>query len=154
MAKRRARRPVQFKSTIAAAICARLAAGETLRVICRDPSLPAEEVVRGWAIDRPAFAAAVRRAREIGYATLADELLEIADDRSADTYIDDKGKPRSDAEAIQRSRLRIETRKWLLAKALPRLWGDRPEAGEGASGPFPLEALVLGSFKPRSGSGK
>jgi hypothetical protein len=51
---RKAGRPVKFRSAIAGAICARLAAGESPRAICRDPSLPAEEVVRGWAIDRPA----------------------------------------------------------------------------------------------------
>ncbi len=149
MAKRKARRPTQFKSAIADAICARLAAGETLRAICRDPSMPREEVVRGWAIDWPAFAAEFRRAREIGYASLADQLLEIADDSSADTRIDEKGKARLDPEAIQRSRLRIETRKWLLAKVLPRVWGDKPEAGEGSPS-FPLAALVLRSYEPES----
>ena len=149
MAKRKPGRPTQFTSAIASAICTRLAAGETLRAICRDRSLPAEEVVRGWVIDRPAFASAFKRAREIGYATLADQILEIADDASADSYVDEKGKPRADAEAIQRSRLRIETRKWLLMKVLPRVWGDRPDT-DAANGTFPLEALVIGSFKPKS----
>jgi hypothetical protein len=150
MAKReKATRPVRFDPAVAAEICTRLAAGETLRAICRDRSLPTETVVRGWVIDRPRFAADYERAREIGYAALADQLLEIADDSSADTYVDDKGKTRPDAEAIQRSRLRIDTRKWLLAKILPRMWGDRPEAQEGVA-TFSLLDLVLGSYKPRA----
>ncbi|HEY6983842.1 terminase small subunit protein [Reyranella sp.] len=149
MAKRKAGRPLRRESakltpSIAATICARLAAGETLRAICRDPALPGETVVRRWATERPAFAARIRRARETGLATLADELLEIADDPSADSAVDDKGRTRTDAEAIQRSRLRIETRKWLLAKALPQIWG---EAGGGANGALSLEALVLASIK-------
>jgi hypothetical protein len=46
-------------------------------------------------------------------------------------------------------------RKWRLAKTLPRVWGDKPEAGDdGASGPFPLEALVLGSLKAKPESEK
>lgn len=142
-------RPIGFSSAVAAEICARLAAGETLRAICRDRSLPTETVVRGWVTDRPRFAAAYERAREIGYAALADQLLEIADDSSADTYVDDKGRARSVTEAIQRSRLRIDTRKWLLAKVLPRLWGDRPEAEEG-TGALSLSELVLGSYTPKA----
>lgn len=144
---RKTGRPIAFTSVAAAEICARLAAGETLRAICRDRSLPTETVVRGWVVDRPRFAAAYERAREIGYAALADQLLEIADDSSADTYLDDKGKERSVTEAIQRSRLRIDTRKWLLAKVLPRLWGDRPEKGEES---ISYTALVLGSYKPKA----
>ena len=153
MAKRKAGRPVRFNSAIAAGICARLAAGETLREICRDRSLPTEQVVRGWAIDRPRFAAAYERAREIGYATLADQLLEIADDASADTCVDDRGRARPATEAIQRSRLRVDTRKWLLAKALPRIRGDRPEKGE-AKDSVSYASLVLGSCKSKSESGK
>jgi hypothetical protein len=149
MAKRKTGRPVRFSSAIAAGICARLAAGETLRAICRDRSLPAEAVVRGWAIDRPRFAAAYERAREIGYATLADQLLEIADDSSTDTCVDDKGKARPVTEAIQRSRLRVDTRKWLLAEALPRIRGERPEKEEGKES-NPFTALVLRSCERKS----
>ena len=158
MAKRKAGRPVRFNSAIAAGICARLAAGETLREICRDRSLPAEEVVRGWVIDRPRFAAAYQRAREAGYATLADQLLEIADDSSTDTCVDDKGKALLVTEAVQRSRLCVDTRKWLLAEALPRIRGDRPEKArserEEGKESNPFTALVLGSCKRKSGSGK
>jgi hypothetical protein len=140
MTKRTTRRPTQFTSAIAKAIGARLAAGETLRAICRDPAMPREAVVRGWAAARPAFAAELRRARELGYATLADELLEIAD--TADGPAGGKGGARPGAEAVQRARLRIETRKWLLARALPGLWGERPDAK-----PLSFEALVLASIK-------
>lgn len=146
MAKRRAR-PTKFSAAIAATICARLAAGETLRAICRDPSLPGEETVRRWAVERQAFAAELERAREIGYTTLADELLEIADDSAAGDRVDAKGRRRSDAEAIRRSRLRIETRKWLLARTVPQVRGGpagRKKNGGGAS----LEALVLASLGP------
>ncbi|WIM09064.1 terminase small subunit protein [Enhydrobacter sp.] len=149
MAKRTTRRPTQFTSAIAKAIGARLAAGETLRAICRDPAMPREAVVRGWAAQRPAFAGELRRARELGYATLADELLEIADAVLAGGSGNDKGRGRPGTDAVQCARLRIETRKWLLARALPGLWGERPDAGEKAAGERPLsyEALVLASIK-------
>jgi hypothetical protein len=44
---------------------------------------------------------------------MADELLEIADN------------PDADKDAVQRDRLKVDTRKWLLAKALPKIYGDR-----------------------------
>ena len=138
--------PARVTPSIAATICARLAAGQTLRAICRDPRLPGEAVVRRWAVEQPAFAAELGRAREVGVATLADELLEIADDPSGDGGIDDKAKARPDAEAIQRARLRVETRKWLLARLLPRVRG---EAAAGANGGSTLEALVLACIEAK-----
>jgi len=41
---------------------------------------------------------------------MADEVMEIADDKSGDPA---------------RDRLRLDTRKWLLSKALPKIYGDR-----------------------------
>ena len=57
------------------------AGGETLRAICRDEGMPDERTVRRWALDDvEGFAGHYAKAREVGYQSLADELLEIADD--------------------------------------------------------------------------
>ena len=38
----------------------------------------------------------------------------------------------ADNEHMQRSRLRVDTRKWLLAKVLPKVYGDKLQhTGEG-----------------------
>jgi hypothetical protein len=123
-------RPSKFTQAIADQICERLAAGETLRSICEVEGMPPENTVRRWAIDvdNP-FSAQYARAREVGYEKMADELLEIADDgtndfierskESGDTY------KVVDQEHIARSRLRVETRKWLLSKALPKVYGEK-----------------------------
>ena len=55
---------------------------------------------------------------------MVDELLEIADDCTND-YMERNGKLVFDGEHISRSRLRVDTRKWLLSKALPKLYGDK-----------------------------
>jgi hypothetical protein len=55
---------------------------------------------------------------------IADELLEIADDGSNDWMEREKGGYELNAEHIQRSRARIDTRKWLLSKMLPKVYGD------------------------------
>lgn len=122
-------RPSDYTPELAATICERLAGGETLRAICRDPGMPDERTVRGWAIDdRDGFSPHYARARELGYHAMADETLEIADDTSHDfrtVETDDGTREIVDHEHIQRSRLRVDTRKWLLAKALPKIYGEK-----------------------------
>lgn len=87
--------------------------------------MPPEATVRLWAIqDVKGFSAQYTQAREIGYLVMADELLEVADDGRNDWLKEDEGY-KLNGEHVQRSRLRIDTRKWLLSKALPKLFGDK-----------------------------
>jgi hypothetical protein len=122
-------RPTLYTPEIAETILARLAAGETLRAICRTDLMPARPTVALWVVqDREGFSDRYTRARETGYAEMADDLLEIADDGSNDWMASNK--PDSAGYAVNgehttRSRMRIDTRKWLLAKALPKIYGDR-----------------------------
>jgi hypothetical protein len=122
-------RPTVYTAELALEICRRLAEGKTLREVCRDEELPPESTVRRWvADDREGFAAHYARAREIGYHTMADEILHIADDNSTDTRTDEDGNEMVNHDVINRAKLRIDSRKWLLAKALPKIYGDRVEA--------------------------
>jgi len=110
-------------------ICRRLAEGETLRQICKDQHLPGESTVRNWVTDdREGFAAHYARAREAGYQRMADEIIEISDDGSNDWMKrndEDNEGYSLNGEHVQRSRLRVETRKWLLSKALPKIYGEK-----------------------------
>jgi hypothetical protein len=110
-------------------ICDQLAGGMTLRELCRAKAMPDERTVRRWALDdKEGFAEKYSRAREIGYQSMADEMLEIADDGSNDWMLrKESGKELHvlNGEHIQRSRPRLDTRKWLLSKALPKIYGDR-----------------------------
>ena len=49
---------------------------------------------------------------------MAEELVDICD---GDCTFD--GQP--DTALVQQARLRVDTRKWMLAKMLPKLFGDR-----------------------------
>ena len=100
-------RPV-YTPELAYEICRRLTDGETLKVICRGEGMPAASTVRLWVLDNvEGFADLYARARLVGYHTMADELIEIADN------------PEIEAAAVNRDRLKVDTRKWLLSKALP-----------------------------------
>lgn len=123
--------PSLYSEALAEAICDRLADGESLNTICRSQGMPSERTVRTWArTPEHPFSPKYARAREIGYFKLADELLEIADDGSND-WMRRTGKDGEDlgwavnGEHIARSRLRVDTRKWLLSKCLPKIFGDR-----------------------------
>ena len=121
-------RPSTFTQDIADRICERLADGETLRAICRDPDMPNERTVRRWALDDvEGFSPHYARAREIGYATLFDEMLEIADtpQQGVTTKESYKGTETRTGDMIEHRRLRVDTRKWMLAKALPKVYGDK-----------------------------
>ena len=122
-------RPSHFTQALADTICTRLASGESLRSICRDEAFPAESTVRSWVVDdHKGFSAQYARARDIGLDVMADEILDISDDGSND-WMERKGE-KSDGwqlngEHVQRSRLRVETRKWFLSKLAPKRYGDR-----------------------------
>jgi hypothetical protein len=123
-------RPSAYSAELADAILTELLTGRSLRDVCSDESMPPESTVRLWALDdREGFATRYSRAREIGYHSMGDEVLEIADDGRNDWVQRRKesGETESvpDHEHIARSRLRFDARRWLLSKCLPKIYGDR-----------------------------
>lgn len=141
-------RPTKYTPEIGDAICARLLSGETLRRICSDDDMPAESTVRGWALDNQGgFSAQYARSREIGYLAMADDVLEIADDRGGDYVLRD-GATMMDSDAVARARLRVDTRKWLLSKALPKVYGDKlAVGGDKDMDPIQTEEVGAGASK-------
>lgn len=55
----------------------------------------------------------------------ADEIIQISDDGSNDTYVDGEGRTRTDHDVIARSKLRIETRLKLMGKKHPSRYGEK-----------------------------
>ena len=129
-AKRPRGRPTVYDEAQATECLARMSAGQTLREICRDDHMPSESTVREWVLDdRNGFAARHARARELQLEAWADEINEIGDDATND-WMDRQCRDGStervlDNEHVQRSKLRIDTKKWLLARLLPKRYGDR-----------------------------
>lgn len=86
------------------------------------------------------------RARDEQAEFLADEMIEIADDGSKDTikvYKDGKEVDVENKEWINRSKLRVETRKWIASKLKPKKYGDKVDLtsdGEKIQ-PVTIEAL-------------
>ncbi len=95
----------------------------------------------GWLFDgeHEDFMDQYARAREAQAEVRADEIVDIADDESGDFTTDEDGKRVVNHEHIQRSRLRVDARKWVASKLLPKRYGDKLQhTGEGG-GPVPHE---------------
>ena len=124
-------RPSLCTEALAANICRRLAEGETLRAVCRDKAMPDKATILRWLADKKKadFRDQYMRAREMQADALFDEALEIADDASGDWAVDKDGKKTLDHEHIQRSRLRVDTRKWAAGKLAPKKYGDKLDLG-------------------------
>lgn len=140
--KRPVGRPTTFAQEIADQICERIACGESLRKICEGEDMPGLSTVFRWLYANEAFRDQYTRAREAQQEYLALEILEIADDGSNDTYIDEEGKPRVDHDVIQRSRLRVDTRKWIMSKLAPKKYGDKVDVNHGGQAENPLTLLL------------
>ncbi len=119
-------RPSVYEAELAEAICLRLMEGQSLRHICSAEDMPAASTVFYWLTkkDHP-FLEQYTRARELQAEFAADDLLELADDTSSDV-MGERNAPNS--VAVQRAKLRIETRKWIASKLLPKKYGDRVQA--------------------------
>lgn len=104
-------------------ICERIMLGESVIAICRDDDMPARSTVMGWIAKDPAFRAAYSAAKAMLAEAFAEEIIEISDDASGD-WVDGETGKELDREHVQRSRLRVDSRKWLAAKLAPKRYGE------------------------------
>lgn len=125
-------RPTVMTEEVKQEMLRRLADGETLTAICRDDHMPVRSTVNYlMSQETPeaiAFSNAYMRARVQGMQAMADDLLEISDNASNDWMEkNDPDNPGYDlnGEHVQRSRLRVDSRKFLMAKIAPHVFGDK-----------------------------
>ena len=87
-----------------------------------------------WIDDNEELSKQYARACELRAEALLDEMLDIVDDSSQDKTIDDLDDEikieKTNHEAIQRSRLRYDARKWLISKLHPKKYGDKIEVDQ------------------------
>jgi transposase len=133
-------RPSEYSEERAAAICALIAEGLSLRQIAAREGMPDKTTILRWLSAtnadgtprHPDFRTQYARAREMQADHFVDEILEIADDGSND-WIERELKNGNvvtvvDHEHVGRSKLRVDARKWLMAKLAPKKYGDRVSA--------------------------
>lgn len=129
-------RPSVYTQEIADLICQKLAEGMSLRAICRSDDMPSDACVRNWALeDREGFFAQYTRSRDIGLDCVADEVFDIADDKTGD---------------VIRDRLRFDARRWYLSKLAPKRYGDKvqQEVSGPDGGPITVTRIELVGVEP------
>jgi len=110
-----------------------------LRKSCEKHGVKLPSFLR-WVGEDKELADQYASAREIGLEAMAHDILDIADDGQNDTYTDEDGNTRTDHDVIARSRLRVDSRKWLLSKLLPKKYGDKLDVTSGGE-PMPTVTI-------------
>lgn len=125
-------RPTKYTPELAKEICEKIATrGAALKTICKEnPHFPHLDTIYEWMKKYPSFSEDYVKAKKQQITALVEEILEISDDSSNDTKQCKNGEIACNSEWIARSRLRVDTRKWIAAKLVPKLYGDNMIARE------------------------
>jgi hypothetical protein len=114
-------------------VLARLAEGQTLRQALKGEVMPTRAAWHDWVEADAELRRRFELARELGAEAELDELQEIADGAHQEPGA-------TAAEQVQRSKLRVDTKKWRLACMFPRKFGDSVAVKHsGADGEGPVE---------------
>lgn len=117
-----------YSPELADQICELMVEGISLRKICAMPGMPSRRGVFHWIKDNDEFRRKYDIARLMMVEYWAHEIIEIADDSTGDFIINERGDRVVDHENINRSRLKVDARKWLMSKLHPERYGDRVSA--------------------------
>lgn len=142
---RESRQYIEMTDEVIDAVLSGIAGGKSLVKVCEADGMPNRtSFLRRVAEDKllQARYAAAMDARADKY---AEETIDIADDGSNDTYIDEDGNKRVDQDVVARSKLRIAARQWYAAKIAPKKYGDKVDLNHGGQegNPVQVKAKVV-----------
>ena len=124
-------RPTMYTDDLANRICREIASStDGLKKICaNNPDFPVPKTIYEWRIDNRDFSDKYDAAKRLQADLLATEIMDIADDSTRDTItkINSVGEEYDviNSEWVARSRLRVDARKWIASKLLPKVYGDQ-----------------------------
>lgn len=136
-------RPTDYTPELAKEICETIASSSKGLIFhCRNNShWPNETTIRRWVRERLDFCPMYAQARLDQADHFVEECLEISDDIEND-YIESEYGLKFNSEHVQRSRLRIDTRKWLASKFAPKVYGDMAAKADDGDKPKDSEAIA------------
>lgn len=122
-------RPSIYNKELADRICREISIStDSLQKICREnEGFPTPKTIYEWRIDHKDFGDKYDKAKRSQADLLAQEIIDISDDSSRDQMMNEKGNMVLDSEYVARSRLRVDSRKWVASKLLPKVYGDKQQ---------------------------
>ncbi len=121
-------RPSKYTIALGDTICALLAAGDSLLKICEMKGMPTYRSVMRWVIKHEEFCHKYEMARKVQRERWAEEIIDIPDNSRGD---------------VQRARLRVDSRKWVLARLEPRKYGDKMDFTSGGDKMAPSLTVIV-----------
>ena len=120
-------RQSMYTDELAQAICDKIAVcTDSLKdILASNPEWPCSETIYTWIHKNEQFSEMYARAKRVQAQRMAEELEEIAKERSY--YIDAEGNQRVDPGHTASQRLIADTRKWIACKLVPRIYGDKQQ---------------------------
>jgi hypothetical protein len=105
-------------------ICLRISKGEALRNILNEKEMLSNTVFYEM-LKNENKNEQYARACEIRADKIFDEILEISDKQDSDVIIGEDGNQYINHNIINRNRLQVDARKWILSKMNPKKYGDK-----------------------------
>lgn len=150
-------RPSDYSEIIADEICEQLASGRSLVQICADPDFPSHAAVYRWLEANEAFRDRYARARDRQAELYAAEIITLADTpvEARKVVIKPDGTEEiTIGDAVDRTRLQIDARKWYASKLAPKKYGDKVQQEVTGADGAPIQAAITIEFvKPNGNSG-
>lgn len=133
-------RPTKYTQELADEISEGITLGSSIRTVCKPKHMPAISTFYKWIRTHEEFAKQYARACEERTEAMSEDILDIADDGTNDYMETDDGRAQYNGDSVQRAKLRVDTRKWLMAKMKPKKYGDKVDV---TSDGEKLEGLVI-----------
>lgn len=153
MAKKKGR-STDFTPELGDTICGLIAEGKSLRKIAELPEYPRVSTIMDWVLKGSrgvepyvAFSEQYARAMDLRTEYWAEEIIDIADDDTEDRIFNEDGKLCINSEFIQRSKVKIDSRKWLMGKLKPKKYGEKLAVG-GAEDLPPIKSEGKVTYAP------
>lgn len=151
-------RPSDFTQELADKLCERLALGESMRTVCANDWAPSIQTVFSWIRTKPGFLDQYARAKQEAADAMSEDILDISDEGTNDWMEKSNSKGKIigwevNGEAVQRSKLRVDTRKWLMSKMKPKKYADKIDlTTNGKDLPTPILGYVQPKHSDKEGN--
>jgi hypothetical protein len=95
-----------------------------------------------WLSKDKEFTEQYTRAKELQAENYADQIVEIADE-PPELVVDDAGAARIDSAFVQHQKIRIDSRKWVASRLLPKKYGDKIQQEVTGANGGPIQQSIV-----------